>query len=530
MGLVWSTAMNPAVGLAVTLRARMSARDAYQPSGSVNPSRIVELFADVATELMIRLDGDEGVLRGLQQFEALNPVFVGDFIEVTGVITKIGNTTRQIAFEARKVATCVRSPDLPLSSADALASPPLVCRAIGTASVARPLQRRPRLVLPALPAGARDAARLPAGNVVVTPPPHMVITPPRETPPEVMLAASIVGGGVTRDHTPHIPVTSEEIAEEAKRCRDAGASVVFLGVGAPFDSPATFADHVREAVQAIRAETDLVIVVSSVSAGPADVERRVALSTCGADIVTVATGTFNFGEAVVTTPRSLVRDVSEVLRDEGVHTIVEALELGHFEEALALGREKLIAAPHRFQFVLGVPGALGAHEETIRFIASRVPRNAVWFAAGVGRHQRRVTETALRLGGHVRLGLADNIYMRKGVLAEGSAPFIERAATFARSVNRQPIDPERARELLGLVIKSTPQSSPSDRVPEVAESPLSVEADGQPADVPTDEQSPNLGDVAPTPPTKPEEEDSAPAGDEGAGTAESAPDDGATTA
>jgi 3-keto-5-aminohexanoate cleavage enzyme len=457
----------------------MSARDAYQPNGSVNPSRLVELFADVATELMIRLDGDEGVLRGLQQLEALSPVFVGDFIEVTGVVTKIGNTTRQIAFEARKVATCVRSSELPLSAADALAAPPLVCRAIGTASVARPLQRRPRLVLPALPAAARDAARLPQGNVVITPPPHVVITPPRETPPEVMIVASIVGGGVTRDHTPHVPVSSEEIAREAKRCRDAGASVVFLGVGAPSDSSSALADRMRDAVEAIRAETDVVIVVSSVAAGPADVERRVALSSCGADIVTMATGTFNFGEAVVTTPRALARDVAAVLRDEGVHTIVEALEVGHFEEALAFGREKLIPAPHRFQFVLGVPGALGAHEETIHFVASRIPRNAIWFAAGVGRHQRRVTETVMRLGGHVRLGLADNIYMRKGVLAEGSAPFIERAAGFARGVNRQPADPDRARELLGLVIKVDAPQATSETIPDVRESEPPIELEAQ---------------------------------------------------
>lgn len=442
--------MNPAVGLAVTLRVRMAASDAYQSNGSVSPARILELLADVTTELMIRLDGDEGSLRGLQEVEMLAPVFVGDFIEATGVITKIGNTTRHVALEARKVVTYARGDDLPLTAADALASPIIVCRAVGTAVVPRPLQRRPRLVLAALPPSRKDATRLPQGNVVVTPPPNVVITPPRQTPPEVVIAASIMGGGVTKDHTPHAPATPREAADEAKRCRDAGASVVYLGVDdLTADTPA-LVERMGEIVAAIRATTDVIIVVSSISPGPADAAKRLALAHCGADLVSIATGSFNFGDAVVETRRALVREVASALRDRGVHTIAESFELGHLEEALTLCREKLMPSPLRIQFVFGVPGALGAHEDTIRFASERTPRNAVWFAAGVGRHQRRVTEVAMSLGGHVRLGIADNIYLRKGVLAEGTAPFIERSAAFARSIDRQPVDPDRAKWILGL--------------------------------------------------------------------------------
>jgi 3-keto-5-aminohexanoate cleavage enzyme len=483
--------MNPPVGLAVTLRVRMSASDAYQSTGTVSPARVLELFADVTTELMIRLDGDEGSLRGLQQVEMLAPVYVGDFIEATGVITKIGNTTRQIALEARKVATYAREEELPLTAADALASPPLVCRAVGTAVVPRAQQRRPRLVLAALP-GRQDSTRLPQGNVVVTPPPHVVITPPRQTPPEIMIAASIMGGGVTKDHTSYAATTPEEVAREAKLCREAGASVVYLGVDDLTASNDVIASRMTEIVAAIRAMTDVVIIVSSVCPGPADAARRLLLAECGADIVTLATGSFNFGEALVETRRSLVREVASSLRDGNVPTVAETYELGHLEEAMALGREKLLSSPLRLQFVFGVPGALGAHENTVRFVSERVPRNAIWFAAGVGRHQRRVTETAVRLGGHVRLGLADNIYMRKGVLAEGSAPFIERAATFARNVGRQPVDPARARVLLQLVSK-TP-SAQTELTPEVSDVSEPKESE---AEVPCSEQPPAQSDPTP---------------------------------
>jgi len=112
--------------------------------------------------------------------------------------------------------------------------------------------------------------------------------------------------------------------------------------------------------------------------------------------------------------------------------------------------EGLLRPPLHFQFVLGVPGGIGAREEIIRFMAAQVPAGSTWAVAAVGRHQKPMTEAALRLGGHVRVGLEDNIYLSKGVLAEGSAPLVTRAAAFARSIGRSVASPERARAMLGL--------------------------------------------------------------------------------
>jgi len=480
----------------------MNASDAHQSNGSVSPARILSLFADVATELMIRLDGDEGSLRGLQQVEMLAPVYVGDFIEATGAITKIGNTTRQVALEARKVATYARDESLALTAADALSAPVLVCRAVGTGVVPRALQRRPRLVLPALPA-RQENTRLPQGNVVVTPPPNVVITPPRQTPPEIMIAASILGGGVTTDHTPHAPNTPEAAAREAKRCRDAGASIVYLGVDDMLADDDNMARRMTDFVSAIRAETDVVIIVSHVRPGASSPAQALNLAKCGADVVAMGMGSFNFGDGVVQTSRSVVREVATGLRGHRTPTMAEAYEIGHLEESLALNRDKTLRNPVRVQVVFGVPGALGAHDNTVRFVADRMPRGAVWFAAGVGRYQRRVTETTIRLGGHVRLGLADSIYLRKGVLAEGSAPFIERAASFARNAGRQPTDPERARTLLQLTELQEP-SKPGDK-PEVG----APEAEASPADVSSGEHRPDAettSDGSQAPERPPEDE------------------------
>jgi len=121
------------------LRVRMSSQDAHYAGNLVDGARILNLFGDVATELTIRYDGDEGLLRAYDNVEFLVPVHGGDFIEVTGKITKVGNTSRKIAFEAYKVIA--PSPDHQ-SACDVLDPPILVAKASGTCVVTKEKQRK----------------------------------------------------------------------------------------------------------------------------------------------------------------------------------------------------------------------------------------------------------------------------------------------------------------------------------------------------------------------------------------------------
>ena len=120
------------------IRMRMSSHDAHYGGGLVDGARMLNLFGDVATELLIRLDGDEGLFRAYDSVEFLAPVKAGDFIEATGEITAIGNTSRKMTFEARKVITPVPGSD---SAADILEEPVVVCRASGTCVVPKDKQR-----------------------------------------------------------------------------------------------------------------------------------------------------------------------------------------------------------------------------------------------------------------------------------------------------------------------------------------------------------------------------------------------------
>ena len=124
-----------------TLRLRLSQADAHYGGQLVDGARLLALFGDLATELLIRLDGDEGLFRAYSSVEFLAPVRAGDYVEAEGEIIRVGTTSREMRFEARKVITA--RPDLGESAAEVLATPVVVCRAVGTCVTPKDKQRGP---------------------------------------------------------------------------------------------------------------------------------------------------------------------------------------------------------------------------------------------------------------------------------------------------------------------------------------------------------------------------------------------------
>jgi 3-keto-5-aminohexanoate cleavage enzyme len=414
----------------------MSSHDAHYAGELVDGARMLALFGDLATELLIRLDGDEGLFRAYDSVEFLAPVFAGDYIEATAELTRVGGTSRTMRFEARKVISNTRAPGQPASAADILTEPVVVCRASGTCVTPKALQRRAReLYLPGLPPG---------------PPPSLEPITPAAPLPELILTAAIVGAEITRAQTPYLPITAREIADEAARCREAGASVIHLHVRNDDGTPTQSRERFAEAIDAIRAKTDCVVQTSTGGAVGMTIDERAQPLGCKPEMATLNCGTINFGDDVFINTRPQIRELARWLRDAGSVPELECYDVGHVEEALALAREGAIGAPLHFQFVLGIAGGIGATEANVAYLRSLIPAEATWGVAAVGRHQQPMTELAIRSGGHARVGLEDNIYLSKGVLAEGSAPLVARAAAYARSVGRPPVDPTRARALLGL--------------------------------------------------------------------------------
>ena len=438
------------IGMKVTLRLRMGAHDAHYAGELVDGARMLALFGDVATELLIRLDGDEGLFRAYESVEFLAPVFAGDYIEATGEIVGIGNTSRKMKFEARKVISNVRENGVPPSAADMLSEPIVVCRAVGTCVTPKEMQRKPReLYVPALPMGAPNQ-----GTVIVTPQSEpggpRTLASMEVHAPEVVLTAAIVGAETTREQTKWLPITPDEIADEAARCREAGAAVIHLHVRNDDGSPTQSRERFEATIAKIRAKTDVVIQVSTGGAVGMTIDERAQPLACKPEMATLNCGTLNFGDDVFVNKRPDIRHLAKRIAEAGAVPELECYEVGHVEEALALAAEGAIRGPLHFQFVLGVPGGLGAREEHVDYMRRMLPKDATWSVAAVGRHQQPMTELAMRLGGHARVGLEDNVYLSKGVLSEGSAPLVARAADYARTIGRKPVDPARARALLGI--------------------------------------------------------------------------------
>ena len=270
----------------------------------------------------------------------------------------------------------------------------------------------------------------------------------------MVITAAMVGAETTREQTPYLPITAEEIAEDAARCREAGAAMVHLHVRTPDGKPSQDAELFRAAIRAIRKRTDVLVQVSTGGAVGMDVNERCGgLTLTGADrpdMATLTTGTVNFGEEVFWNPRPLVRDIAKRIKDSGLKPELECFDVGMIDEANMLAKEGLVQQPAHYDFVLGVPGALAAREAALDFMIASLPEGSTWTVAAVGRHQLPFVDLAAVKGGNARVGLEDNIYVSKGVLAKGNWELVAEAAKRAKANGRTLATPEEARKLLRL--------------------------------------------------------------------------------
>jgi 3-keto-5-aminohexanoate cleavage enzyme len=407
-----------------TLRLRLGSHDAHYAGELVDGARLLALFGDVATELCIRADGDEGLFRAYESVEFLAPVRAGDFIEVEGRIVGWGRTSLKMEFEARKVVT--PTPGAFVSSADLLVEPQVVCRARGTCVVPKEVRR---------PVGGRP------GPCIIT--------------------AAIVGAETTRAQNPHLPLTAEELGQEARRCVEAGASVIHLHVRDDEGRASQETERFGRAIAEIRRQTaDLGGVIVQASTGGAVgmsvAERAGALGltgSAGPDMATLNVGTINFGDDVFMNRAPDTLEMAERIRAHGAVPEIELYDAGHLDILADLCKRGLVTPPLHVQFVLGVRGALSASRRNVEFLLARLADLGVpasWGIAGIGRHQLPMAALGVELGGNIRVGLEDNVWLDKGVLAEGSAPLVARAAGFVQAVGRSVATVAEARALLGL--------------------------------------------------------------------------------
>jgi len=274
------------------------------------------------------------------------------------------------------------------------------------------------------------------------------------THPPMILTAAIGGAEVMREQTPHIPYTPEEIAGEAVRCREAGAALVHLHARKPDGTASLDAQLFAEAIRLIRARCDVIIQVSTGGAvGMTGEERCGPLSLTGElkpEMATLTTGSVNFGEEVFANPRPLVRDIASRIRAAGLKPEFEIFDAGMMDEAKYLHAKGVGHVRGHWDCVLGVPGGMGARADALDYLRTQLPEGATWTCAAMARHQLPMVELVAERGGNSRVGMEDNIYLSKGVLAKGSYELVQKAVELAKGKGRDIATPAQAREILGL--------------------------------------------------------------------------------
>lgn len=266
----------------------------------------------------------------------------------------------------------------------------------------------------------------------------------------LIITAAVVGAEITRAQTPYLPITPEEIAGEAVRCRDKGAAVIHLHVRDDEGRPTQDREYFRQAMEAIGRQTDVIIQVSTGGAVGMAPEERLRPVSLTPEMASLTTGTVNFGDDVFLNHPKDIEFFAKTIKEHGVKPEIEVFEAGMIANALRLAKKGLLTGPLHFNFVLGVPGGLPATAKNLLLLAESIPAGSTWTVSGVGRHQLAMNTMGMVLGGHVRTGLEDNIYYDRKDLAQGSWQLVERLARIAGELGRPVATPGEARQILGL--------------------------------------------------------------------------------
>ncbi|RQS62559.1 3-keto-5-aminohexanoate cleavage protein [Burkholderia sp. Bp8963] len=280
-----------------------------------------------------------------------------------------------------------------------------------------------------------------------------------------------VTGNITRpDQHPGLPVTPEQIADASLEAAQAGAAVVHIHVRDPATGrPSMDLDLYRDVIERIRAvDRELIINLTTGPGGrfiPSDDDPKVAapgttllppekrvehILALKPDICSLDLNTMNSGaEVVINTPKNVTR-MAEVIRRAGVKPELEIFDSGDIHLARDLIASGVLDGPGLWTFVSGVKYGFGASPETLLYARDLLPPGAIWSAFGIGRFEFPIVAQAWLAGGHVRVGLEDNIYIEKGVLAESNAALVTRAREIVTLLGGEIATSRDARECFGL--------------------------------------------------------------------------------
>ncbi len=269
----------------------------------------------------------------------------------------------------------------------------------------------------------------------------------------LIVTCGLTGSRISKEQTPHIPVTPDEIVASGVEAWRAGAAVLHVHVRDPETGLGTQDLAVfTPVVERLRAETDAVLCLttSGIPGRNLPVAERIAPLELRPELASFDAGSVNTPAGVFLNPPEFLDALAAKARETGAKLELECFDAGHVATCLRyLAEGKIAASPH-FQFVLGAPYGMPATAASLVYLTALLPADATWSVIGIGRAQTPMAALAIAMGGHARVGLEDNIYYRRGELATSNAQLVERVVRLAGELGREVATPAEARAILRL--------------------------------------------------------------------------------
>jgi 3-keto-5-aminohexanoate cleavage enzyme len=271
---------------------------------------------------------------------------------------------------------------------------------------------------------------------------------------KIIITAAVAGSRPTKEMNPAVPYTPKEIVDAAVDSHKAGAAIVHIHVRDPKTGKSEYRiDLFKEVMDGIREKCDMIVNISTSGVfltGSDFINPRLERIRLKPDICTIALGSINVGDRVVIDTLPWWEAAIQCMRENGVIPEIELVDAGHITQLYNLLQKGLFDEPIYCQLCLGMKWGIDASVESFLYMKSKLPPNAVWGVLGVGQAELPMITMGMLWGGNVRVGLEDNIFLRKGVLARSNAELVEDAANLAERLGRQVATSEEARRIIGI--------------------------------------------------------------------------------
>ncbi len=269
---------------------------------------------------------------------------------------------------------------------------------------------------------------------------------------KTIITVATTGAFPTKEDNPNIPLTPKEIAADVYECWQAGAAIPHLHMRDDLGKGTMNLDKFRETVGLIREKCDIVInLTTSGDLNATDETRMEHVIDLKPELASYDCGSMNWAHSglFINHPKFLEK-LGQVMIDNDVRPEIEIFDAGMFYNSLYYIKKNLIKTPAYYQLVLGAAGGTAATVENLVYLRNLLPPEAHWSAFGIGKGHLPVLLTTLAMGGHVRVGMEDNVFYSKGQLAKSNAEFVARAVRLANEAGRSPATPAEARTILSL--------------------------------------------------------------------------------